>query len=224
MRRWLHNDVTFNPRPVVVVEDSGDDALELCEELERRHRDWSSLSTVLLLDGPGLDTERMTVKMLLKYPGLQVVTQRYQQPLENELQRISSAYIGDSFLIRDVQELLRMYPSSTKGIHLRHKECPAEAVSDHTLFVRLLDELLRPGGVAVCDIELTPLVFPFGNERTQIYNGLHAASVACRLQGDADEGVCVQDRGKLIVISAREKFSVGVPRALREAGGCCRCL
>jgi hypothetical protein len=220
LRHWLQYDKAPYPRPLVFVEDCADDAFEICRALNDAAGELPGLSTIVLLDRPGHDTEYNAIKMLLEFPDIQVMAQPYLEPLAAELRRINTKPCAAGASSNDdVDALLGRFPEPViRSMVWRYKDLPPEAAAEQAVFVRVLDEIVRPGGLLICDIELDTLVFPFGTGRTAIYKGIHAASAACRRQGEMEPGQPAQEKAQLLIVSAQKKFSLRPEKVFEELG------
>jgi hypothetical protein len=217
----MRSERGLQPRPLVFVEDHVRHVVELCAALAANEilaGEFLGRCTIVLLDAPGPDTEFEVVRLLLTYPMLQVVAGPFGEPLrpclhELECGRQCPAHLLDTHTSALLALQNRLAPQSLSP---RYCDLAERSLQDEPAFARLLDQLIRPGGLIVCDIELLTLPFAQGASRA-LYGGARAASIACRRQMEP-EGSCTQEVAQLLIVSNREKFGARIDKALAECG------
>jgi hypothetical protein len=222
MREWLRSERGLQPRPVIFIEDHIGHVFDLCAALaanEALPGEILERCSIVLLDAPGPDTAFETARLLLSYPTLQVVAGPFDTPLRSCLQDLASGHSSTSAHITaaDAATLLAGHgPSAAQSLASRYADLSARSLQDEPAFARMLDQLIRPGGLIVCDIELLTLPFAQGPARA-LYGGARAASIACHRQTEPG-GQCSQDAARLLIVSNREKFGARIDKALAECG------
>jgi hypothetical protein len=222
MRDWICNEYSLQPRPVIFVEDRLTHVLELCNALARSETVEGEVlqrCTMVVLDEAGYDTEHQVVQMLLKYPALQVVAQPFKTPLRPCLAALDAgreSTCGRTFSA-DIQTRLSAHREArSPSLSSRFLDLPKHSIQDEPALGRLLDQLIRPGGLVVCDIQLRTLPFT-SDSIPALYYGVRAASIACRRQ--AEQSVeCIQDAAQLLVVSSIATYGPRMDRELAEHG------
>jgi hypothetical protein len=225
MRDWIRAEHGLQPRPLVFIEDHCGHVFDLCNALAANEAVPGEIlerCTIVLLDAPGPDTAYETVRLLLTYPTLQVVAGPFATPLRPCLLDFASAVVSGTVtaaqvLDADIDALLSTQGrTAAKSLAPRYSDLSERTLQDEPAFARLLDQLIRPGGLVVCDIELLTLPFAQGSARA-LYGGVRAASIACQRQAQP-EGHCSQQTAKLLIVSNREKFGTRIDKVLADCG------
>ena len=204
------------------VEDQARDALDFCRHMAAKETvkgELLGLCTVVLVDVPGPDARFAAVRMLLEYPQVQVVSGPFAPELGPELHERIAELRGPARSGDDIDELLRGVPPEIAVSALsRYRDFPEEAAQEQKTFIQVLDDILRPGGAIVCDIELETLAFAKGqeNNRYAIYGGLKAAYIACKRQAETEDGIPAQEPAQLIIVSAHHMFPCRLDLRLRD--------
>jgi hypothetical protein len=221
MRDWIRSERGLQPRPLVFVEDRVRHVIDLCGALAQKETlpgEFLGRCTIVLLDAPGPDTEFEVVRLLLTYPMLQVIAGPFREPLGPCLHEFERGRQSPSRLLEvDTSALLSSLPRlACQSLLPRYLDLSERSLQDEPAFARLLDQLIRPGGMIVCDIELLTLPFAQGAAHA-LYGGARAASIACRRQMEPERS-CTQEAAQLLIVSNREKFGARVDKALAECG------
>jgi hypothetical protein len=222
MRNWLQSieypRALPPPRPIVLIEDNLHDAFEFVKvvaSVDNEKEDLLGALTVVLLAAPGLDTKRDVLTLLCKYPRLQVTAGPFQHELASQLDSVCKA-LATSSAPSDptlLSQLLQLAPRSVAAtLSNRFGEITNSALTSYMTFVSLIDSVVRPGGMVMCDIEL-PLSFTLleFDKRLQRLRGAKAAAEACALQSESCEvhaslTPIVQDPARLNVLSGLTDF------------------
>lgn len=222
MRDWIRSELGLQPRPLVFIEDHVNHVFDLCAALassESVPDEFLGRCTIVLLDTPGPDTEFETLRLLLTYPALQVVAGPFDAQLRPALRELESADqpLPSRFTNADIHALLASHRRlAPQALSSRYCDLAERSLQDEPAFARLLDQLIRPGGLIVCDIELLTLPFAQG-AASNLYAGVRAASIACRCQGEPESSVA-QEAARLLIVSNRQKFGARIDKAVAECG------
>lgn len=201
-------------RPVVLVEDHARHIEEILGKIARGSRPEAlSRLTVVYVAKDGNDTALASVRWLLKYPALQIVT--HGDAARARAERADTAILRGGEPPDGLADLIARARDASPRVSVSKRllPLPAEALADPNAYRELLKGLIRPNGLLVTDVQLEAVSFnpddPFAT--------LKVASRAC------SEIASPYPAGKaravaLWVMSNRPFFEPSVDEQLRSLG------
>eukprot|EP00456_Euglypha_rotunda_P073465 TRINITY_DN6691_c0_g1_i4.p1 TRINITY_DN6691_c0_g1~~TRINITY_DN6691_c0_g1_i4.p1 ORF type:complete len:415 (+),score=99.76 TRINITY_DN6691_c0_g1_i4:192-1436(+) len=222
MKNWLDLQEGLTPRPIVFVEDRAHHIIEFCTALSKVEIVPGELMkhcTIVFLDSAGSDSEYDIIRLLAWYRDLQIVA--IADGLRERLQKLEAATsppkVGDVYRApddADSENVAALWKFLDDGkarggdaAAKRYQDIPPGATQSKAEYTDLLDQLVRPGGMIVSDVELLTLGFsghlpPDYDQQFQnaahlgpAYDGVRAASAAVQRQQEPST--------KLMIVSNR---------------------